>query len=68
VSGTVPATLSLSVSNGSLGSFTPGVAREHETTMQATVISTAGGALLNYTGPGVQRRRDDRREAVDRLR
>jgi hypothetical protein len=51
VSGTVPATLSLSVGNGSLGSFTPGVTRDYETTMQATVISTAGDAALSVTDP-----------------
>jgi hypothetical protein len=51
VSGTVAATLSLSVGNGSLGTFTPGVARDYETTMQATVISTAGEAVLSVTDP-----------------
>jgi hypothetical protein len=47
----VPATLSLSVGNASLGSFTPGVARDYETTMQANVISTAGDAALSVADP-----------------
>jgi hypothetical protein len=51
VSGTVPATLSLAVANGLLGVFTPGVARDYETTMGATVISTAGDAALSVTDP-----------------
>ena len=52
VSGTVPATLSLSVtSSGSLGTFTPGVGRNYETTMAANVISTAGDAALSVTDP-----------------
>jgi hypothetical protein len=51
VSGTVAATLSLSVGNGSLGSFTPGLGRDYETTMAANVVSTAGEAVLSVTDP-----------------
>ena len=52
VSGTVPATLSLSVgAPGSFGTFTPGVDRSYDTSMTATVTSTAGDATLSVTDP-----------------
>ncbi|MDA0181892.1 M64 family metallo-endopeptidase [Solirubrobacter phytolaccae] len=52
-SGTVPATLSLSLGTiPSLGSFVPGVAREYTATTEATVISTAGDATLSHSDPG----------------
>jgi hypothetical protein len=48
VSGTVPATLALTVGTPiSLGSFTPGVARDYVATTFANVISTAGDATLS---------------------
>jgi hypothetical protein len=52
-SGTVPATLSLSLasSNANLGAFVPGVAGTYNTTVAANVISTAGDALLSVTDP-----------------
>jgi hypothetical protein len=48
VSGTVPATLSLSVNaaSTSLGSFIPGVNKDYEATLGANVISTGGDAAL----------------------
>ena len=50
VSGTVPFTLSLSVSPAaSFGTFTPGVARDYLTSMSANVISTAGDARLTVS-------------------
>ena len=58
VSGTVPATLSLALGPpATFGAFTPGVARTYETTMGATVISTAGDATLSVvdTGPNAGR-------------
>ena len=52
VSGTVPPTLSLSVgAPASFGAFTPGVDRTYETSMTATVTSTAGDATLSVTDP-----------------
>ncbi len=43
VSGTVPATLSLTLSGpGVFGAFTPGITKEYTTTSAANVISTAG--------------------------
>jgi hypothetical protein len=52
-SGTVPATLSLSLlsSSANLGAFVPGVAGTYNTTVAANVISTAGDALLSVTDP-----------------
>jgi Zinc carboxypeptidase/Chitobiase/beta-hexosaminidase C-terminal domain len=48
VSGTVPATLSLTVGTPiSFGVFTPGVARDYTATTFANVISTAGDATLS---------------------
>jgi hypothetical protein len=50
VSGTVPATLALTVSpSASLGTFTPGVGRDYEVPLAANVISTAGDAVLSVT-------------------
>jgi hypothetical protein len=47
VSGTVPATLSLSIGvPASFGAFTPGVSRDYTTALAANVISTAGDATL----------------------
>ncbi len=52
VGGEVPATLSLTVGGpASLGAFTPGVARDYETTLGANVISTAGEATLTVHDP-----------------
>lgn len=52
-SGTVPATLSLSLGTiPSLGSFVPGSEREYTSTAEATVISTAGDATLTHSEPG----------------
>ena len=52
VGGTVPATLSLPVGGpASLGAFAPGVDRNYETTMAATVTSTGGDATLAVTDP-----------------
>jgi hypothetical protein len=49
VSGNVPATLSLTVTPASFGAFTPGVARDYNTTLGATATSTAGDATLSVT-------------------
>jgi Zinc carboxypeptidase/Chitobiase/beta-hexosaminidase C-terminal domain len=50
VSGTVPATLSLTLGTpASFGAFAPGVNRDYEATMSANVISTAGEAVLSVT-------------------
>jgi hypothetical protein len=52
VSGTVPATLSLSLGTAvSFGPFTPGVAHEYEAGTTANVISTAGDAKLSVADP-----------------
>jgi type 1 glutamine amidotransferase len=52
VSGTVPATLSLSVGPAaSLGSFVPGVSRDYTASLGATVTSTGGDAALTVTDP-----------------
>ncbi|MDA0164326.1 M14 family zinc carboxypeptidase [Solirubrobacter ginsenosidimutans] len=52
VSGTVPATLSLSLgASASFGPFTAGVAKDYTATMSATVISTAGDATLTASDP-----------------
>ena len=48
----MPATLSLTVGGpASFGAFTPGVARDYETTLGANVISTAGEATLTVHDP-----------------
>jgi amidase len=52
VGGTVPATLSLSVSGATFGSFAPGVTKDYTTSSVATVVSTAGDAALSYSEPG----------------
>jgi hypothetical protein len=52
VSGTVPATLSLTLGpNVSFGAFTPGVTNEYVATTTANVISTAGDATLSVSDP-----------------
>ena len=52
IGGSVPATLSLSLGTpASLGAFLPGVDRSYDTSMAATVISTAGAAELAVTDP-----------------
>jgi hypothetical protein len=52
VSGTVPGTLSLTVSPSlNLGTFVPGVAREYTGSLAANVISTGGDATLSVADP-----------------
>jgi X-Pro dipeptidyl-peptidase len=52
VSGTVPATLSLTLgAPATFGAFTPGVARDYTATTTATVLSTAGNAALTVADP-----------------
>lgn len=51
VAGSVPATLALNVSQASLGSFTPGVAKDYSAEATATVTSTAGDAALTVLDP-----------------
>jgi hypothetical protein len=52
VSGSVPATLSLTVGPAaSFGAFTPGLAKLYTAASTATVISTAGDAVLSVTDP-----------------
>jgi hypothetical protein len=52
VSGSVPATLSLSLGGpASFGAFAPGVAKTYDATTTANVISTAGNAALTVSGP-----------------
>jgi hypothetical protein len=52
VSGTVPATLSLTLGPAaSFGAFTPGVAKDYTASTSATVTSTAGDAALSVSGP-----------------
>ncbi len=58
VGGTVPATLSLTLGTASaLGPFVPGVAKDYESSVAATVTSSAGNATLSVvdsatTAPG----------------
>ncbi|MDA0179574.1 hypothetical protein OJ997_04645 [Solirubrobacter phytolaccae] len=53
VGGTVPATLGLSLGTpANFGTFTPGVPRTYEASTKATVISTAGDALLSVSDAG----------------
>jgi hypothetical protein len=55
-SGTVPATLSLTLGNpAAFGAFTPGVARDYTASTTANVISTAGDALLSVADPSSNR-------------
>jgi hypothetical protein len=52
VSGTVPGTLALTIAApANLGSFTPGVARDYQTSTMANVVSTAGDATLSVADP-----------------
>ena len=53
VSGTVPATLALTLSRSAidLGVFQPGVARDYTAAVGATVTSTAGSATLTVSDP-----------------
>ncbi len=52
VGATVPATLSLSLAGSAVFTpFTPGVARDYETSVGATVTSTAGDATLTVVDP-----------------
>jgi hypothetical protein len=52
VSGTVPATLSLTLgAPASFGTFTPGVAKTYDASTTADVVSTAGDATLSWSGP-----------------
>jgi uncharacterized protein (TIGR03118 family) len=51
VSGTVPATLSLTIGSASFGTFTPGLAKDYLTSTAANVISTAGDATLSVADP-----------------
>jgi hypothetical protein len=53
VGANVPATLALALGtpSASLGAFIPGVAGEYESTLGATVISTAGDAALSVSDP-----------------
>jgi hypothetical protein len=52
VSGTVPATLSLTLGTpASFGSFVPGVANDYTASTTATVTSTAGDATLSVSDP-----------------
>ncbi len=51
-SGTVPATLSLTLGTAAtFGNFTPGVTRTYTASTTANVISTAGDALLSVADP-----------------
>jgi hypothetical protein len=53
VGGTVPATLSLSLSgSAAFGPFTPGVDRTYDASLAATVTSTAGDATISVADPG----------------
>ncbi|WP_051323722.1 glycoside hydrolase family 3 N-terminal domain-containing protein [Candidatus Solirubrobacter pratensis] len=53
VSGTVPATLALTLAGpASFGVFTPGVANTYTAATTANVISTAGDATLTVSDPG----------------
>jgi predicted acyl esterase len=52
VTGTVPATLSLTVGvPATFGAFTPGVARDYFAATSANVVSTAGEAVLSVADP-----------------
>lgn len=53
VSGTVPATLSLTVGGpANFGAFTPAVARDYTAALGANVLSTGGDAALTVVEPG----------------
>lgn len=47
LSGSVPATLALTIGDASFGTFTPGVAKEYSATLAATVTSTGADAALS---------------------
>jgi hypothetical protein len=47
----VPATLALTLSPATFGAFTPGVAKDDDTSTTANVISTAGDANLSVIDP-----------------
>jgi hypothetical protein len=52
IAGNVPATLALNLgAPASLGTLTPGVAKDYETSLAATVTSTAGDATLTVHDP-----------------
>jgi hypothetical protein len=52
VTGSVPATLSLSIgAPASFGAFTPGLAKTYTASTTANVVSTAGDALLSVVDP-----------------
>ena len=52
VTGTVPATLSLTLgAPASFGAFTPGVMRDYTATTTGTVVSSAGNAALSVSDP-----------------
>jgi hypothetical protein len=52
-SGSVPATLGLTVAPGaSFGAFTPGVDKDYTASTTANIISTAGDATLTSSDPG----------------
>jgi hypothetical protein len=52
VSGTVPATLSLTLGTpAAFGAFTPGLTKDYNANMSATVISTAGDGMLSVADP-----------------
>src|SRR4029079_5055133 len=52
VGGNVPATLGLTLgASPSFGTFTPGVAKTYDTSTTADVVSTAGDAMLSWSGP-----------------
>ena len=52
VSGTVPATLALTLGTpATFGAFTPGVAKDYTASMTANVVSTAGDAALSVADP-----------------
>jgi beta-glucosidase len=53
--GDVPPTLTLAIGpGGSFGSFTPGVAHTYTAAATATVLSTAGSAMLSVADPSAQ--------------
>jgi hypothetical protein len=53
VSGTVPATLALTLGTpAQFGEFTPGVTKTYEASTTANVVSTAGDATLSVSDPG----------------
>jgi X-Pro dipeptidyl-peptidase len=53
VGGTVPATLGLTLgAPASFGAFTPAITKEYTASTDATIVSTAGNALLTVSEPG----------------